>query len=201
MKKLIQLTLLIFVILNTMRADAVDSYTTFNHPLFTMSIPSTWHHLSKDQIKSMFIAEAKRQGVKLKPELIKFDYGFQKYPVTDELYFPTVTITIDANPKLFSALTLQLNSMTENEMKLTYAQAFKTLSSEMQAIIDVNLETITFNRNKKLLVISTKAGIAQTKGYIYIHKETLIHIVCSQSIASNAYDNIFSTIINSVKLK
>lgn len=158
-----------------------QEYTDFRHPLFTMKVPSTWHNIPKIRLNALIAEQAKRQGLSGKgnPDWQIFECAFQEMPVSEGLSIPIITVKINDDKRFARAILQQFNTMTKNQITLTYSEALKRLGQEFGAIFGMNAEDIFLDRSKKLLRFTIKQNNVQTLTSIYASKDRVFHIICS----------------------
>lgn len=108
-----------------------------------------------------------------------------------------VLIKIDRNPQLAKSLLTHLNSMTTEQVTLTYDQAAKRLAFDIREIFDASAKNIRLDRKKKmlrfLLDIRNVSGHIKTLTSIYLSEDTLYHVICT-TLAS-IYDEDEQTLL------
>ena len=179
MKKLFSslfLTLLIFLAAN---ANASENYTAFQHRFFTIHIPSTWHRISKEYLNDFFAEQAKKQGLSVDPNWLKYECGFQEKPLSYGISLPLIAIKIDTNQNLSHAILKQFNTMTQEQISFTYSSAVKELASEVSEMLESSVKGITLDRKRRLLRFTISANNVQSLTSIYAYNNKVFHIICS----------------------
>jgi hypothetical protein len=134
---------------NEIPTNVADNINILERPSFHISIPPTWYKIPQEYLDAF--AAQMRRNPSVNPNWAVYDSGFQKNSPQDGISPPVVLIKIDRNSKLAKSLLTYLNSMTTEQVTLTYDQAAKQLASDIREIFDASAKNIRLDRKKKML--------------------------------------------------
>jgi len=178
-----------------MLAEVASEAGILERPSFHISIPVTWHRIPQEYLDAF--AAQMRCNPSVNPNWAVYDSGFQKNSPQDGISPPVVLVKVDRNPRLAKSLLTHLNSMTVEQMTLTYDQAAKQLASDIREIFDASAKNIRLDRQKKMLrfLLDTQnvSGHIKTLTSIYLSEDTLYHVICTT--LANIYDEDEQTLL------
>lgn len=189
---------------NAIPVRVVENINILDRPSYNISIPATWHRIPQEYLDAF--AAQMRRNPSINPQWAIYDSGFQKNSPQHGISPPVVLIKTDKNPKLAMAVLTYLNSMTTEQTMLTYDQALKQVSSDIQGIFDASVKNIRFDRKKKMLRflsdIHNESGHIKLLTSIYIYDNTLYHVICT-TLANiyNEDEQTFLQISNSFSVR
>jgi hypothetical protein len=147
------------------------------------------------------VDEARKQGLSPRPNWIEYECGFQMKSNLNGLSLPVITIKIDRNIKTARAIIGHLRTMTKDRMTYTYAEAVKQIIPEICKNISPASELILLDRNKNMLRFTLKVNNVMSMTSIYIHNDSLFHIICTAFKEDQKDFDIFTYISDSFIVK